>query len=394
VGAAADSASPLFLERPDPGFAERSFLAPRGAVHLADASGAAALDRLIADFADSDVELRLLERTELVRMLPVLREEWHCGAIEPSCADIDVAALHAAYLRRARRHGVELVTGACVTGIERRDGRWVLDTREGGFAADTLVNAAGAWADQVAGLAGVRPLGLQPYRRTMVQIAVDPPAVADLPLVIDVREHFYFKPEPGGRLWLSPHDETACAPCDTAPEEVDVALAIGRLERATSWRVQKIERKWAGLRTFAPDRRPVYGFAEDVADFFWCAGQGGFGIQTAPAAAKLAAALLLRHEPEAAVGPHRSRPLRARPALPEREAGSICGRSPRRRRRGGRRVHFPGGRHGPYHFHSMRAARRLRSARATDPLLDRLLVRVRQPFALPAATHLVIPSRR
>ena len=295
------SASRPFLERPDPGFAERSFLAPRGAVHLADASGTAALDRLIADFADSEVELRLLERKELVRMLPVLREEWHRGANEPSCADIDVAALHAAYLRRARRQGVELVTGACVTGIERRDGRWLLDTREGSFAADVLVNAAGAWADKVAGLAGVRPLGLQPYRRTMVQLAVDPPALADLPLVIDVREHFYFKPESGGRLWLSPHDETACAPCDTAPEEVDVALAIARLERATNWRVEKIERKWAGLRTFAADRRPVYGFAEDVADFFWCAGQGGFGIQTAPAAAKLGAALLLRQEPETEV---------------------------------------------------------------------------------------------
>jgi D-arginine dehydrogenase len=147
----------------------------------------------------------------------------------------------------------------------------------------------------------VRPLGLQPYRRTIVQIAVDPPAAADLPLVIDVREHFYFKPEAGGRLWLSPHDETACAPCDTAPEEVDVALAIARLERATNWRIERIERRWAGLRTFAPDRRPVYGFAADAPGFFWCAGQGGFGIQTAPAAAKLAAALLLRHEPEAAV---------------------------------------------------------------------------------------------
>jgi D-arginine dehydrogenase len=134
-----------------------------------------------------------------------------------------------------------------------------------------------------------------------VQVAVDPPAPADLPLVIDARERFYFKPEAGGRLWLSPHDETACDPCDTAPEEIDVALAIARLVGATSWRVERIERKWAGLRTFAPDRRPVYGFAADAPGFFWCAGQGGFGIQTAPAAAKLAAALLLGRAPDAGV---------------------------------------------------------------------------------------------
>jgi D-arginine dehydrogenase len=295
------SASRRFLERPDPDFSERSFLSPRGAVHLADASGAAALDRLMADFAKADVELRPLDRLELMRMLPALREGWQRGVIEPSCADIDVAALHAAYLRRARRDGAQIVTGARLIRVERRAGGWLLDTREGSFGADMLVDAAGAWADQVAQLAGVRPLGVQPYRRTMVQIAVAPPAPADLPLVIDARERFYFKPEAGGRLWLSPHDETACAPCDTAPEEVDVALAIARLERATHWRAERVERRWAGLRTFAPDRRPVYGFAADAPDFFWCAGQGGFGIQTAPAAAKLAAALLLRHEPETAV---------------------------------------------------------------------------------------------
>jgi D-arginine dehydrogenase len=115
-----------------------------------------------------------------------------------------------------------------------------------------------------------------------------------MPLVIDAGERFYFKPEAGGRLWLSPHDETPCEPCDSAPEEIDVATAIDRLERVVDWRVERVERSWAGLRSFAPDRLPVYGFAADAPGFFWCAGQGGFGIQTAPAAAKLAAALLLR----------------------------------------------------------------------------------------------------
>jgi D-arginine dehydrogenase len=295
------SASRDFLERPEPDFADRPFLTRRGAVHVADASGAGALDRLLADFAETEIELRPLERLELIALVPTLREQWTRAVLEPSCADIDVAGLHATYLRHARRDGTEIVTRARVTAAERRGTTWRLLTSAGSFDADVIVNAAGAWADEVATLAGVRPLGLRPYRRTMLQIAVDPPAPVDLPLVIDARERFYFKAEAGGRLWLSPHDETACAPCDSAPEEVDAALAIARLERASEWRIERIERRWAGLRTFAPDRRPVYGFAPDAPGFFWCAGQGGFGIQTAPAAAKLAAALLLGHEPDAAV---------------------------------------------------------------------------------------------
>lgn len=154
-----------------------------------------------------------------------------------------------------------------------------------------LVNAAGAWADQVAELAGVKPLGIQPLRRTMVQLEVSEEVPADLPLVLDICEQFYFKPEAGG-LWLSPHDETPSEPCDAAPEEIDVALAIDRLEKVVGWPVRKVTHKWAGLRSFAPDRLPVYGADSGNAGFFWFAGQGGFGIQTAPSAAQLAAGLI------------------------------------------------------------------------------------------------------
>jgi D-arginine dehydrogenase len=146
-------------------------------------------------------------------------------------------------------------------------------------------------------------VGIQPYRRTLVQLRVDPLASETLPLVIDAKHEFYFKPESGGRLWLSPHDETPCDPGDCAAEEYDVALAIDRLQRVVDWRVERVERSWAGLRSFAPDRAPVYGFGAGGRNrgFFWCAGQGGFGIQTAPAAAKLAAALLLGRVPDPAV---------------------------------------------------------------------------------------------
>jgi len=284
------TASGPFLE-------EHGFLSPRGALHIADAGGEAALAELEAEF-DGLVPFERVDRAGLKARLPGLRGGWTVGLVEPSCADIDVAGLHAFYLARARRDGVRLATGAEVEGLSRDGSGWAIATRAGRFRARIVANAAGAWADRVAAMAGAPPVGLQPYRRTLSQLRVDPPAPAGLPLVIDALGRFYFKPESGGRLWLSPHDETACDPCDCAPEELDVAVAIDRLEGVVDWKVERVERSWAGLRSFAPDRRPVYGFDPAVPGFFWCAGQGGFGIQTAPAAAKLAAALLLGGDPE------------------------------------------------------------------------------------------------
>jgi D-arginine dehydrogenase len=160
------------------------------------------------------------------------------------------------------------------------------------------VNAAGAWADDIARLAGARPIGIAPFRRTVAVLRVAPAAPADLPLVIDVGGSFYFKPD-AGRLWLSPHDEVPSDPCDAAPEELDVAIAIDRFQNVTDWQIEAVERRWAGLRSFAPDRMPVYGFAPEADGFFWFAGQGGFGIQTAPAAARLGAQALLGQGPDA-----------------------------------------------------------------------------------------------
>jgi uncharacterized protein YegP (UPF0339 family) len=149
-------------------------------------------------------------------------------------------------------------------------------------------------------MAGIPPLGMAPLRRTVAQLRMGRPVPADLPLTLGFDGSFYFKPE-GGRLWLSPHDETPSPPCDAAPEELDVALAIDRFEHVVDWPIATLEHKWAGLRTFSPDRLPVYGFDPAARDFFWFAGQGGFGIQTAPAAADLALALLDR--PAGAVDP-------------------------------------------------------------------------------------------
>jgi D-arginine dehydrogenase len=265
-------------------------LAPLGSIHIGRAEDDAAIDAFLAAFAGSGVAL---EEVDPHALIPGLREEWRRAVLEPSCTYIDVAALHAGYLAEARHAGVELRTDAALEAATRAEGRWHLATRAGDLTADVLVDAAGAWADEVARRAGVAPVGIQPYRRTMVQLRTDPAPPEGLPHVAHIGGSFYFKPEAGGRLWLSPHDETACDPCDARPEEIDVALAIDRFEHCVDWRVAGLEHKWAGLRSFAPDRLPVYGFAPGSPGFFWCAGQGGFGIQTAPAAAKLAAALLL-----------------------------------------------------------------------------------------------------
>ena len=270
------------------------FLSPRGAIHIADTAGLPPLAALAEEFAGSNVALERLDRGALEARLPGLRPGWDDGLYEPSCADIDVAGLHASYLARARRAGAELVLDAGAARIERSASGWLINGR---FAAEIVVNAAGAWADRVAALAGERPIGIAPRRRTIAQLRVDPPVPADLPLVVDASGRFYFKPEAGGRLWLSPHDETPSDPCDCAPEEIDVATAIDRLQRVVDWRVAAVEHKWAGLRSFAPDRLPVYGFSGTGRGFFWCAGQGGFGIQTAPAAAALAGRLLLGRPP-------------------------------------------------------------------------------------------------
>ena len=292
------AASRAFFDAPPPGFAERPLLSPRGALHIAAPGDDRALAMLAADLAGFGVATQALDAVAMAQF-PIVGGGWEGGGLfEPDCHDIDVAALHAGFLAGARRAGATLLTNARVTAMRRlspSDGgqeSWHLVTTGGDVSARVVVNAAGAWGDAVAALAGASPLGLTPLRRTMVVLDIDPAPPADLPVVFDAAGSFYFKPD-AGRLWLSPHDEIADVARDVAPEELDIAVAIDRFERATTARVRRVERSWAGLRTFSPDRNPAYGFDATVPGFFWCVGQGGFGIQTAPAAGDLAARLLL-----------------------------------------------------------------------------------------------------
>lgn len=276
---------------------QHGFLTPRGALTMARQHELAELEAFTAEFRALGVRVEDLDRAALEARLPGLRQEWRAGAFEPDCCDIDVAGLHQHWLAAAKQGGAQLWTKARLSAARRDGGTWQLETADGRAAqAKVLVNAAGAWADPVAELAGVTPLGIQPYRRTVAQLRLADGPPADLPLVLGIDGLFYFKPE-AGRLWLSPHDETPSLPCDAAPEEIDVALAMDRFEHVVDWQVTRIEHRWAGLRSFAPDRLPVYGFDPIAPGFFWFAGQGGFGIQTAPAAADLAQALILGTAP-------------------------------------------------------------------------------------------------
>jgi D-arginine dehydrogenase len=285
------AASRDFLETPPADFSERSFLRTRGALHLT---------RDVLPQVPTTVEMRLVERPELERLVPGIRPEWKRALFEPGCADIDVAALHAAYLRRFRIGGGTVATDSKLESASYTDGRWQVRLRNGAdLSAQLLVNAAGAWADKVAEACEVAPIGIVPKRRTMVQLRVGRAGLRDLPLVDDLDGTFYFKGEGDRTVWLSPHDEIATDPCDAAPEQIDVATAIDRFERVVNWPIEAVERSWAGLRSFAPDRLPVYGFDPVVPSFFWCVGQGGFGIQTAPAASRLAATQLLSEPPDA-----------------------------------------------------------------------------------------------
>ena len=285
-------ASRPFYEAPPPGFAGAPLLTPRGVLFVGRADQSDALDRLHAEASALVPNLHRLDAAEVRRQVPVLREGYAAGGVlEPDARDIDVHALHQGFLRGLRAEGGRVVTGAEVRALGRVGGLWEVQTSAGDFRAPLVVNAAGAWAEAVGNLAGAAPIGLVPKRRTA--ITFDPPpaiSVASWPMLVDADEQFYFKPD-AGRILASPADETPMPPCDAQPDDYDVAVLIDRLEQATTLTVRRIVAKWAGLRSFVADKSLVIGFDPVLPGFFWLAGQGGYGVQTAPAAGRVAATL-------------------------------------------------------------------------------------------------------
>lgn len=286
----------FFFNTPD-GFSPSPLVKPRGSLHIAAPAQLSILKGFAAS-PDVEASVRMVSAEEALRLCPILRRECVAAAvIEDDAADVDVNALHQGYLRQFQALGGTLVLNAFVQTLRHGKQGWRIETERDVFSAGIVVNAAGAWADSIAAMAGAQPLNIQPCRRTAILVELPAGVTPDAwPMVIDIEEAFYMKPD-AGLLLVSPADETPVDPSDVQPEELDVAIAVDRIETATTLQVKRIRKRWAGLRSFAPDRSPVIGYDATVPGFFWLAAQGGYGIQTAPAASRLAATLVRGETP-------------------------------------------------------------------------------------------------
>jgi D-arginine dehydrogenase len=286
-------ASRAFLENPPEGSADSPFLARRGALWIADHDQAP----LLADRADLGrrlgADLEMLDAGQALELVPVLnRERLAGGLLDPEAADLDVAALHQAFVRLARREDTTILTSSPVTEIDHTATGWRVRADRTTLECDAVVNAAGAWGDQVAALAGIAPVGLTPMRRTAFMVPGDD-SYSHWPLVDDIEDGFYFKSD-GTQILCSLAEENPDAPGDPRPRPEDVALAIERINGATGLAIRTVSSQWVGLRTFAPDREMVIGEEPSAPGFFWLVGQGGTGIMTSPAYGELVASQVLR----------------------------------------------------------------------------------------------------
>jgi len=286
-------ASRPFFDNPPDGFTDVPIGRPMPVLIHARDDEREALDRLEADLS-AFAQLERLDAAGVHELCPLLKDDATHGIADRRGIRLDPHALLQGNLRQLRTHGGELHNGHRVAAIEYSAGTWTVTTDKGDrFSAPILINAAGSWADEIAKLAGVQPLGLQPKRRTI--ITFDAPAGTDLehlPFAKTVGDELYFAPE-SGRLFASPMDEVPSDPCDAQPDELEVALAAYRMEERTTVNVTRIHSRWAGLRTFTPDGHPAVDFAIDAPGFFWLAGQGGFGLQTSPAMTAIVESLIV-----------------------------------------------------------------------------------------------------
>ena len=287
--------SRVFFENPPRGFAAVPLMRQRTVLLVATEAQLPHLDEAIRD----GIGLRRVTAAEATRLLPAIRPgAIAAGAVEDDAFDMDVSAIHQGFLRQLRENGGLLALRHRAGTIERRGAQWHVATTTGEIMrAPVVVNAAGAWGDEVAALGGVAPLGLIPKRRTAALIEPAPYDPEHWPMICDIEEQWYARPEARTRLMVSPADETPSFPHDVQPEEIDVALGIDRMQQVLDIEVRRVEHKWAGLRTFAPDGSLAFGWDARADNFFWSVGQGGYGIQTSPAAGHLVADLVLGRAP-------------------------------------------------------------------------------------------------
>lgn len=291
------AASLGFLRHPPADLVDGPLLSPRALLTVGRPEQDATIQRTLDEGVAANPAIREVDLAEAARLFPPLRLEGLARAVlEPDSADIDVAGLHQAFVRGFRRAGGTIATADPVRALERAGDGWVVHHEQGRHRSDVVVDAAGAWGDLVAASAGIEPVGLRPLRRTVFMVRSAHPASSGWPLVADADHGWYLKPD-GAQLLCSLADETPSDPCDAKPSEEDVALAIERINAATTLGIRSVASTWAGLRTFAPDRSMVIGPDPTAPGFVWLVGQGGTGIQTAPAAGQLVADLVLTGRP-------------------------------------------------------------------------------------------------
>lgn len=284
-----------FFETPPDGFATVPLMRQRPVLFLATAEQLPELDQAMSEGSG----LRRVTIVEAETILPALRKGYLAGAaVEDDAFDMDVSAIHQGFLKQLHSRNGVLALRNRAGRITHTSGTWHVETSSGAvFQAGVVVNAAGAWGDEVATIAGVAPIGLVPKRRTAAIVDPSPWDAEHWPMVLDVGENWYARPEARTRLMVSPADETPTYPHDVQPEEIDVAIGIDRMQQALDITVLRVEHSWAGLRTFTPDGSLAFGWDTIKQGFFWCVGQGGYGIQTSPAAGRLAADLVLGFDP-------------------------------------------------------------------------------------------------
>jgi D-arginine dehydrogenase len=272
----------------------------RQIIYLAPEEQIPALDALI----DQKLGIEEISLAAVKARVPAYREGYAVRAgLEPHPFDMDVAALHQGFLKRLRQRGGILLLRSRAGRIERKGADWHVEVTGGAIiTAPIVVNAAGAWGDEVAQAAGVAPIGLVACRRTAAIVDPAPYDVSNWPLVQGAAHDWYMRPEARSKIMVTPCDETPMQAHDVQPDELDVAIGIDRMQQALSIEVKRVEHSWAGLRTFSPDRNFAFGFDKDAQGFFWCVGQGGYGIQTAPAAGELAAAMVAERDAGSAAG--------------------------------------------------------------------------------------------
>ena len=290
-------ASVDFLLNPPEGLTENVFVRPRDVMHIATFEQSASVDRFLEENSNGRIPTKEISKSEAKKRFPALREQGlDRVVVDEGAGDIDVHCLHQAYLNNFRKNGGQIKPSTRIDSATRNGDHWNLETKMGDIPVDLIVNAAGAWGDQVATRAGVEPVGLQPRRRTAFTVNSSEPNIQKWGMIADIDLQFYCKPD-GQQLLCSLAEENPSEPCDAKHDEADVALAIERINTATTLDIRSVQTAWTGLRTFAPDRSMVIGPDTTDDSFFWCVGQGGTGIMTSPGVGRLLADLFTAGKP-------------------------------------------------------------------------------------------------